>query len=241
MNKPKNITKIDWELLSTKYPNKLHRIVKKINNGYPIQYLIGDVNFFGHKIIVNKNVFIPRVETELLVEKTINKIKTLKLENKKIVDICSGSGCIAITLSKELNKDIDAFELSKKAIKVAIKSNKINNANVKFYNKDILKEKQIDYDVIVCNPPYVPINSAVDIQTKYEPQQALFPKKDEIQFYKHILSIVKKDILLIAFEIAHHQGKDIVNIIKKELPNHKYSIEKDYTKRERFIFVYKSE
>lgn len=239
MIKPDNITKLDWELLTNKYTNKLKRIVKKINKGYPIQYLIGDVNFYGYKIMVNKNVFIPRVETELLVEKTINKINILKLENKSIVDICSGSGCIAITLSKELNKSIDAIELSKRAIKVATENNKINNANVKFCNKDILKEQHIDYDIVVCNPPYVPVNSLVDIQTKYEPQQALFPINDELEFYKHILTSVKKDVSLIAFEIAHHQGKDIINIIKQELPKHKYSLEKDYTNKDRFIFIFK--
>ena len=100
MNKPKNVTENDWKLLKAKYKN-LNRIIKKIENNYPVQYLIGYVNFYGYNIKVNKNVLIPRFETETLVEKTINYIKKLHINNPSIMELGTGSGCISIVLKKE--------------------------------------------------------------------------------------------------------------------------------------------
>lgn len=239
MIKPDNITKLDWELLEKKYPYNLKKIIKKINRGYPVQYLIGNVDFYGYKIIVNKNVFIPRVETELLVEKTLKIINKNNLHHQKIIDICTGSGCIAITISKELNKKIYGLEKSKKAIKVAKENKKLNNANVKLIKEDIFKLKTLEYDVLISNPPYVRKHSPVDIQTKHEPQMALYPADNELSYYEHILKIVKKDVLLIAFEIGHDQAKKIFKLIDKYLPSHEYKVEKDYSGKDRFIFIWK--
>ena len=97
------------------------RNIKKILNDYPSQYIIGYVNFYGNKIIVNKNVLIPRYETETLVYKTLELIKDMKIHNPKILDLCTGSGCISIALKKELNCEIIASDISNKAIKVAKK------------------------------------------------------------------------------------------------------------------------
>lgn len=239
MNKPDFITNNDWNLLLQKYPSKMNKVIKKINSGYPIQYLIGNVNFYGYPILVDKRVFIPRMETELLVEKTLKLIKNLGIKDNDIVDICSGSGCIAIALSKELNKKIDAIELAKHSIKLASENSNINKAEVNFIKKDIFKEKTLNYDIIISNPPYVNYKSEVDIQTKYEPQRALYPKNNELDFYQHILTIVKKEVLLIAFEIASHQADEIIQIVKKELPNHNYKVEKDYTNKDRYILIWK--
>ena len=101
MEKPESITTNDWKLLKAKYKN-LNKVVKKLNKNYPVQYLIGNVNFYGYNINVNKHVLIPRFETETLVEKTIEYIKKLKLENSSLIDLGTGSGCISIVLKKEL-------------------------------------------------------------------------------------------------------------------------------------------
>lgn len=239
MNKPEFITNNDWSLLKNKYPHNIKKIVKKIKSGYPVQYLIGNVNFYGYQILIDERAFIPRPETELLVEKTLKLINFLNIKNKEIVDICSGSGCIAVTLSKELDRKIDAIEISKRTIKLAIKNNDINNAKVNFIKKDILKEKTLNYDIVISNPPYVNKHSKVDIQTKYEPQRALFPKKNELDFYQHILSIIKKDVLLISLEIGCNQAQNIIKLVKKELPDHKYKIEQDYAHKDRYIFIWK--
>ena len=98
MNKPTNITNNDWNLLKQKYSHNLDYVIKKLNQDYPVQYLIGNVDFCGNQIEVNENVLIPRFETETLVEKTLNYLK--KYSNPQILDIGTGSGNIAITLKK---------------------------------------------------------------------------------------------------------------------------------------------
>ena len=108
------------------------RNIKKIENDYPVQYIIGNVNFYGNDIIVNKNVLIPRFETEYLVEKTINYIKKLKMNNPKILDLCTGSGVIGLTLKKELSDSIVTLsDISIKALRVAKKNKNKLNLDVK--------------------------------------------------------------------------------------------------------------
>lgn len=97
--KPNYLTQNDWELLTKKYKN-MHRVIKKLNKNYPVQYLIGNVNFYGYEIIVNKNVLIPRFETETLVEKTIDYIKQNNLIEGNVLEIGTGSACISIALKK---------------------------------------------------------------------------------------------------------------------------------------------
>ena len=101
MEKPSSITNNDWKLLKAKYKN-LKKPVKKLNKDYPVQYLIGNVDFYGYKINVNKNVLIPRFETETLVEKLIEYISKYGLESSSLIDLGTGSGCISIVLKKEL-------------------------------------------------------------------------------------------------------------------------------------------
>lgn len=135
MEKPKNITTNDWKLLKAKYSN-LKRVVKKLSKDYPVQYLIGNVNFYGYQINVNKNVLIPRFETETLVEKTIEYIKQLNLTNKSLLDIGTGSGCISIVLKKELeNLNVSSLDISRKALKVAKKKCKTKQSKHNIYTR----------------------------------------------------------------------------------------------------------
>lgn len=230
----------DLKLLKEIYPNNFDDIQKKLKDNYPIQYLIGYVNFYGYKISVNKNVLIPRFETEYLVDDTIKLINKY-IKEPKIIDIGTGSGCIAISLSKQYNTIVDAIDISKAAIKVA-KINSINNkAKINFINKDIKKynSKKL-YNVIISNPPYVKIGSVVDKETKYEPQNALYANYNGLEYYKIILEksinmLEKRNI--ISFEIGKDQGKEVVSIAKKYYPESKTILKKDLNGIDRYIYI----
>ncbi|MBR1413676.1 MAG: peptide chain release factor N(5)-glutamine methyltransferase [Bacilli bacterium] len=235
-----NIIQKDLELLKEKYPDNLDEVLKQIDNGYPIQYLIGNVEFLDSNILVNENVLIPRYETEYLVDKTINYLKGK--ENLKILDIGTGSGCIAISLKKVINCNVTAIDISPKALEVAKDNAKRNNVEIKFIEKDILNNDiEGIYDVIISNPPYVAYNEEVDIKTKYEPQNAIFSDNNGLIFYENILKKSVNHINkngLIAFEIGMTQGRDIKSLALKYYKNAKVTIEKDLTNRDRYIFIF---
>lgn len=245
MNKPDYISKPDWELLLKKYNNDYEFIKKQLENNYPVQYLIGDVEFFGNKLYVDENVLIPRFETELLVEKTIELIKDINIECPKILDIGTGSGCIAISLAKELHSQVKALDISEKALELASENAKLNNVDVEFIRKDILTEDLDDvYDIIISNPPYIKIGDEVDPKTKYEPQNALFALDNGLIFYKEI---IKKSVghlnrnSILAFEIGMEQATSIKEIAKKYYPNSMIKVEKDYLNRDRMLFIINKE
>ena len=174
-NKPENISNLDWNLLCQKYDN-LEEVIAKIDEGYPIAYLIGDVSFYGYPFKVNENVLIPRFETETLIEKTIKLIKSLNLENSNLIDLGTGSGVIAITLKKEISSlNITAIDKSKEALKVAIENSKLNKVNVDFQNQDIFNYKLPEnISIVISNPPYIEEDSNYSQNVLYEPKEAIF-------------------------------------------------------------------
>ncbi len=231
------------ELIKTS--KNIKKDYKKLKTGYPIQYLIGYSSFYGYKFLINKNTLIPRYETEYLVEKTIKYIKKYfnKNENVNICDLGTGSGCIGITLKKELpNVNVDAYDISLRALIMAKKNSKINNAKVSFYLKNILKPLNKKYDIIISNPPYVGVSEKVmNIVYKYEPKKALYAKENGLQFYKKIITSSVKYLnekSLIAFEIGKSQGKNIIEIADKTYPNAKKTIEKDLSGKDRYVFIF---
>ena len=243
MNKPSYISKPDWDILITKYSFK--KLQKYINKGYPYQYLIGNVDFYHSNIIVNKNVLIPRWETEQLVDLVIKRIKKYPISTNRGLDICTGSGCIAINLAKELNINFDAVDISSKALKVAKKNVTNNKANVNLYKLDILKDK-IDnkYSLIVCNPPYVSYDEEVGKETKFEPSIALFASNNGLEFYEHILKTIKdnlEDKFLMAFEIGCNQKEALKKLSSKYFSDSKIIFEKDYDNKDRFMFITNNE
>lgn len=240
MEKPESITTNDWKLLKAKYKN-LNKVVKKINKNYPVQYLIGNVNFYGYNINVNKNVLIPRFETETLVEKTINYIKKLKLVNGSLIDLGTGSGCISIVLKKEIETlNITGLDISNKALKIAKKNAKNNKADINFIKENMFKFKPVNkYDILISNPPYITEDDEISPNIKYEPKKAIFTN-DGLKYYRHIMStctnyLNKKN--LIAFEIGDKQGKDLKKLAKDFFPNAKISLEKDLSKKDRYLFI----
>lgn len=218
------------------------KVLCELKSGKPIQYIIGNVNFYGNTIDVNESVLIPRFETELLVEKTITKIKKYFPNQKvSIIDLGTGSGCIAISLKKNLDATVDALDISKDALKVAKTNAKKNNAEINFINDDMTTYQRKKYDIIISNPPYIRFDEPImDIVKNNEPSIALYAKEDGLYYYRKILENIKNitnDKFLICFEIGLNQSTAIVDIAKKILDNVSITVEKDYSDKERFIFI----
>jgi len=215
---------------------------KKLLKKYPIQYLIGYVNFYGYKIIVNENVLIPRYETEFLVEKTIKYYKKVFVDKKiDILDLGTGSGAIAIALAKNINSNVTGVDISKEALKVAKNNAKINNISIKLIQSNMLEKIKDKYDVIISNPPYVDINEEVEESVQmYEPNIALYASNKGLYYYDNILKNVRKNLkdkFIIAFEIGYLQAHSIKNIIDRYLKNVNVIIEKDLSMKDRYIFI----
>lgn len=232
----------DIEYLEKYLPSdKLEEGKKRLENGEPVQYIVGNVDFYGNIINVNKNVLIPRFETEELVEKTINLIKKYFDKKVNIVDLGTGSGCIAITLKKQLECNMDAVDISRDALEVARENAKINDVNINFYQGDMLDALNKKYDIIISNPPYIAYDEEImDIVKKNEPHLALYASDNGLYFYHKILekaSNYVNDKSIISFEIGYTQGLEIVSTAKKYFPQAKILLEKDLQNKDRFVFI----
>ena len=242
MKKPLNITENDWELLKQKYITINKKLIKKINKGYPVQYLIGNVDFFDCHISLNKHVLIPRFETELLVEKAIKKISEYFEEPIKIVDFGTGSGCIAIKLASVFKKSkVIAIDKSKQAIKLAKKNAELNKVNIEFYTESFKNFDQKGFDILISNPPYISKRGQIEKKVKkYEPSKALFAKKAGLFYFEQILVKTKKIMKeknIIFFEIGSDQKAELIKIIKKYYPESKVEIAKDFNNLDRFCII----
>lgn len=243
--KPSCITELDFNLLKKKYSeDELAKVIERIENDYPVQYAIGDVEFLHNKILVDERVLIPRFETELLVDKLMAYIEKFSLENSNIIDLCTGSGCIAIALKYEYPKsDIVAVDISENALSLATENARVNEVSVDFRQMDVLEEMNLEkkFSVLVSNPPYVKLDEKVSDNTKFEPRIALYPGDDDLKFYKKILEsskLILTEKSIIAFEIGASQGVAICNLARKTYPNSKVILEKDYSGLDRFVFVF---
>ncbi len=205
----------------------------KLKKEIPIQYIIGETEFYGLPFKVDKNVLIPRPETEELVEWIIQDIKNQKLKDKndsekkiKILDIGTGSGCIAISLAKNTpSAKIWALDVSEKAIAIAKQNALSNKVNIHFLNKNILNLKELPnkFDVIVSNPPYVRELEKMEINNnvlKHEPHLALFVKdKNALIFYDKIADLTKINLTkkgCLYFEINQYLAKETTVLLKNK-------------------------
>lgn len=242
----KNYINLNTEELNNRKHISIFKIAKfkaamlKSNNK-PLQYIIGNVNFCGYIYKVNKNVLIPRFETEQLVEETIKIIKKeFNKENISILDLCTGSGCIGITLKKELiNVNVTLSDISKKALKVAKYNSK--GEKIKIIHSDIFKNIEEKYDVIISNPPYLSYKDSVESIVKdNEPNIALYAKNNGLYFYEGILKNIKKVLknkYIIAFEIGETQADKIINIVNRYLKNIDILVIKDLNNRDRILII----
>lgn len=222
--------------------DKLDEGIELLEKGISPQYIVGNVCFYGNIINVNKNVLIPRFETELLVEKTIKYSKEIFNDSKiNILDIGTGSGCISITLKKELDCNVVGVDISNDALEVARDNAVGNNVKVEFINSDVFSNVKDRFDVIISNPPYICYDEEIeDIVKNNEPHLALYASDNGLYFYDKILSECSNylnDKFLIAFEISYEQGEEIKALAYKYLDNINVSVDKDYSGRDRFVFI----
>ncbi|HSD06528.1 peptide chain release factor N(5)-glutamine methyltransferase [Flavobacterium sp.] len=201
-------------------------ILEQLKLEVPIQYLLGKTSFYGLDFEVNENVLIPRPETEELVDWIIQYQK-LKDESQKIkiLDIGTGSGCIAISLAKNIpNAQVFALDVSEKALATAQKNAELNNVNITFIHQSILETEDLgqQFDIIVSNPPYVRNLEKVEIKKNvldYEPHLALFVEdNDALIFYKKIAELALKNLTSpgqLYFEINQYLGKEMVDLLER--------------------------
>ena len=214
-----------------------------LKNNYPIQYVIGHVNFYGYEFLVNQDVLIPRFETEELVEKVLQYEQNCGKNNLSVLDLGCGSGCIGITLKKKLpNLLVTLVDKSEKALIVAKENAKRLEADVTFYQSDWFSNLPIEqYDIIVSNPPYIKDGEEIEkIVRGNEPSLALYGGKEGIDCYRQILETsypYQKDSTLFAFEIGSDQKDLLTSLVEKTYPDRRVVVEKDMQGRNRMLFV----
>ena len=201
-------------------------LLKELKKEVPIQYLLGKTNFYGLDFEVNENVLIPRPETEELVEWIIKENSGIeRLKNLKILDIGTGSGCIAISLAKNIpNAKVFAIDVSVEALAMAKKNAKNNNVEITFLLQSILETDDLKqgFDIIVSNPPYVRNLEKQEIKgnvLNYEPHLALFVEdNDALIFYRKITELAQKNLVengKLYFEINQYLGTEMTDLMEK--------------------------
>ncbi len=228
--------------------DKFFKFIDMRCNKIPLQHITGKQEFMGLSFNVNEDVLIPRQDTELLVESVLNYLKQkMKGKKVKVLDMCTGSGCIAISIKKLAeNVDVTAVDLSQKALKVAIDNANQLDAKVTFIESDLFENVSGKYDIIVSNPPYI---SKSDIETlmeevkNHEPMMALDGDEDGLKFYKKIsekLNEYLSDGGMIFYEIGYDQGKTVPDILKQY--NFKdINVYKDLSGNDRVVIARKGE
>lgn len=200
--------------------------INKIIAGTPIQYITNKQEFMGLEFYVDENVLIPQPDTEILVENVINICNNIKESKTKILDLCTGSGAIAIALSHELNSrgtelEVFASDISENALEVAHKNNKKNNTKVQFIHSDLFRNiSDDDFNIIVSNPPYIRKNiiQTLSEQVKNEPIIALDGGTDGLFFYRKIAEQARKHIRnngYLCLEIGYDQKEEVLNLLKQ--------------------------
>jgi len=225
---------------------KIDNILVRLKTGEPIQYILGHTEFYGLPFKVNPSVLIPRPETEELVEWVISSVGSGQLAVDNILDIGTGSGCIAISLKKNLiDAQVSAIDISTEALNTAKENAELNNVDVDFILADILNLKsEIEhpkFEIIISNPPYVTLEDKKQMHsnvTDFEPHTALFvPENDSLIFYKAIADFaadhLEKDGLLF-FEINEIYGKQLVELLTYKAFNN-IELRKDMNGRDRMI------
>jgi release factor glutamine methyltransferase len=244
-NQNKEINETEFE--------KLKNYLEELLKHRPVQYILNEAWFYKMKFYVNEHVLIPRPETEELVEWIINDAKFERANNSKqtnIIDIGTGSGCIPVSLKKELpESNVTAIDLSEKALLVAKKNAVQLDAAVDFFLIDFLKKEEwetlSEYDIIVSNPPYIPINEKEILAknvTDFEPEIALFvDDNDPFIFYKNISKFAKshlKENGKIYVEVHEEYASEVKNLF--ENAGFISEIKKDIYGKERMVKALKS-
>ena len=229
------------EELSVEQENRYFDLINKnINEDTPLSHLVGFDYFYDRKFKVTKDVLSPRMETEELIYKVLEYIKKSKKDSFRILDLCTGSGIIAITLKKEIVEkytEIVASDISEKALSIAIENPNNNNANITFIKSDLFDNISGKFDLIISNPPYISYKNKITIKDNvlnYDPHLALFAEEDGIYFYRKIIEnavhYLSKDGVIF-FEIGYDQKEKILELGKNN--NFITTVYKDINDRDR--------
>ncbi|HMI07468.1 MAG TPA: peptide chain release factor N(5)-glutamine methyltransferase [Flavobacterium sp.] len=222
-----------------------NEILEKLKRFIPIQYILGKTHFFGLEFEVNENVLIPRPETEELVQWIVSNSQLHNLTAPRILDIGTGSGCIAISLAKNLpNAEVFAIDVSESALATARRNAEINSVKVDFIQKDILQTENLDrqFDIIVSNPPYVRNLEKAKIKQNvldHEPHLALFvDDHDALVFYRKITDLAFENLNeggQLYFEINQYLGKEMMDLLE-EKGFQQLELKSDIYGNERMVF-----
>lgn len=257
LKKPKEFLYMEPKYkLTIKQINKLTTLIKRRLAGEPIAYILGYKDFYGFRFKVNKNVLIPRPETELVIDCIVRACREQNFifstrSKTKILDIGTGSGCIAISLAKLLpatSYQLLASDISPNALKVAKQNAKTHKVKIKFIESDLLKDIKVNPDIIIANLPYGWHGvknrfSSVKDGLKFEPQNALYTKEKGLHEIRRLLEqICQKESQpkLIYLEFDPRQKNDLAKLIKKILPNYKTNFLKDLNNFWRYAEIEKN-
>jgi protein-(glutamine-N5) methyltransferase, release factor-specific len=233
------------EQMSKENEEKYFSLIEKhIKEDVPLSHLVGFEYFYDRKYKVTKDVLSPRMETEELIYKVIEYVKASNKNKFKILDLCTGSGIIAITLKKELDQvsvDVIASDISEEAIEVAKENAQSHNATIKFIKSDIFNDIDDKFDIIVSNPPYIDRKDEVTMKDnvlKYDPHLALFAEEEGMYFYRKIIEQAK-DYLnengVMFFEIGYDQKDKIIKLA--DMNGYSAEVYKDINGRDRMAFL----
>lgn len=209
------LDKLDKVKVSFGWQMRAEKYLAKLDSGKPIQYIVGATTFMDNRILLNKHVLIPRQETELVVEKALSYVKP----NSKVLDMCSGSGAVGITIALNTKCSVTLADISDKALALSVKSAEKLKAKVKTVQSDMFGNIKGKYDLIVSNPPYIPtadIDTLDDKVKKYEPHLALDGGDDGLKFYRIIAEQAQQHMNkggVLVLEIGYNQGQDVVDIL----------------------------
>ena len=224
------------DVIPHKLEKKMVSGIEKYLTGYPAQYILGYTYFYGTKILVNENVLIPRFDTEVVVDFALKVAKAY--HNPHILDVCCGSGAIAIAMAKE-GYHVDGLDISKKALKVANENALLNNVKIHFFESDLLRNVKEKYDILVTNPPYIAKGEYVDkMVLDNEPHLALFSDNDGLEHYHNILKDASRVLNpggTIVFEIAYNKAEVLKNLVLMYFKN--VHVEKDFAGNDRVMII----
>ena len=233
------------EELSVEQENRYFDLINKnINEDTPLSHLVGFDYFYDRKFKVTRDVLSPRIETEELIYKVIEYIKKSKKDSFKILDLCTGSGIIAITLKKEIVEkytEIVASDISEKALSIAIENANNNNANITFIKSDLFDNISGKFDLIISNPPYISYKDKITIKDSvlnYDPHLALFAEEDGIYFYRKIIENANQYLEndgTIFLEIGYDQKEKILELGKSN--NFITTVYKDINGKDRIAYL----
>lgn len=233
---------LDNDLTDIEYV-EFTKYIEQIIDGKPLQYITQKQEFMGMEFFVNEDVLIPQPDTEILVETVLDICKRYGKQSLRILDLCTGSGAIAISLSKILNTQVFASDVSTKALEVAEKNNVLNNSKVEFIESNLFEQINGEkFDIIVSNPPYIKNEEIKSLskQVQNEPYIALAGGEDGLDFYRKIIDEAYKHINkngYLCLEIGYDQKEDLIKLIKQ---NENYEYEnciKDLSNNDRCIIV----